>query len=102
MMRIPWTAYKTNASISEELNIQENRRLLYSIQRQIFKFSCHIIRRDGLEKIIIQEKVQGKRNRGRPPTRFIDQIKHLSGIRSAAEIMRSIEDREGWRNISNH
>lgn len=50
MLRITWTVYRTNASILEELRIQENKRLLPSIQRQIPKFFGHIIRRDGLEK----------------------------------------------------
>jgi len=68
MLRIPWTAYKTNASILNELRIQENRRLLPSIQRQILNVFGHIIRRDGLEKTIIQGKVQDKRNIGRPPS----------------------------------
>lgn len=45
--------------------------------------------------------MQGKRNRGHPPTRFIDHIKDLTGIRSVEEIMRSIENQESWRNSSN-
>jgi hypothetical protein len=61
MMRTPWTDYRTNASILEELRIQENKRLFPSIQRQILKYFGHVIRRDGLEKIIIQEKMQGKK-----------------------------------------
>lgn len=58
-----------------------------SIQCQILKFVGHIIRREGLEKIIIQGKVQSKKNRGRPPTRFIDKIKDLTRIRPVVEIM---------------
>lgn len=58
--RIPWTVYRTNTSILEELNIQENRRLPPLIQRQILNFYDHIIRRYDLEKIIISEKTQGK------------------------------------------
>lgn len=43
--------------ILEELSAQENRRLLLSIQRRrILELFDHIIRRDGLEKIIIQKK----------------------------------------------
>jgi len=102
MLRIPLTDYRTNASILEELKIRENRRLIPSIQRQILKCFGHIIRRDGLEKIIIQGKVQDKRSIGRPFSRFIDQFKDLVGIRPIAEIMRNIEDREVWRNISNN
>jgi len=59
-----------------------------------------VIRRDGIEKDIIQGKVEGKRSRGRPPIRYIDQIKNLTQI-SMSENIRNTENREFWRNISN-
>jgi len=56
-----------------------------------------VIRRDGIEKDIIQGKVKGKRSRCRPPIRYIDQIKishkcqcqttsGIQGIESSGEI----------------
>lgn len=52
------------------------------------------------KKNIIQGKAQRKRSRRRHPTRFIDQlIKSLTGIRSVAETIQKVENREVWRNI---
>jgi hypothetical protein len=60
MLRIPWVARRTNESILEELQIQTRERLLSKIERH-HKIFGHIIRQDGLEKLVIQGKVDGKR-----------------------------------------
>ncbi|CAI6375634.1 unnamed protein product [Macrosiphum euphorbiae] len=100
MLRIPWTDHRKNVSIKQELNIQTQDHLLITIQIQILKFFGHVIRRDGIEKDIIQGKVERKRSRGRPPTRYIDQIKNLTRM-SMSDNIRNTGNREFWRNISN-
>ena len=74
MLRIPWTARRTNESIIQELNITE--RLSTSIQSRILKYFGHVMRRDAdcMEKLIIQSKVPGRRPRGRSPSWWIDQL----------------------------
>lgn len=99
MMRIPWTARRTNISILKELGIKTNERLLPTIQRQILKFFGHLVRRDGIEKLVIQGKVDGKRERGRSPNRYIDQIKKLTNM-PLGDLMHAAEDREEWRNVA--
>lgn len=99
MLRIPWTDHRTNVSILEELQITDNERLLPTIQRRILKFFGHVIRRDSIEKLIIQGKVEGRRKRGRSPVRFMDQIKTLTNL-SVAEVMRTADDREAWRRLT--
>jgi hypothetical protein len=66
-------ARRINESILEELQMQTRDRLLSKIQRGIIKFFGHIIRQDGLEKLVMQGKVDGKRN--------ITQQIHRSGHR---------------------
>jgi hypothetical protein len=80
MLRIPWVARCTNESILEELQIQTRERFLSKIQRGIIKFFGHIIRQDGLEKLVIQGKVGGKRKQGRSLDRYIDQVARLTGL----------------------
>lgn len=99
MLRIPWTAHRTNVSVLEELNIEPRDRLLPSIQRRMLKFFGHVLRRDGMEKLTIQGMVDGKRTRGRSPVRYIDQIKTITNM-SVPEIMDKVEDREAWREIT--
>lgn len=43
----------------------------------MLKFFGHIIRVNSIEKAVIQGIVQGKRQIGRPPIRFIDRIKSV-------------------------
>jgi hypothetical protein len=76
MIRIPWVARRTNESILEELQIQTRNRLLSKIQRGIINFCGHIIRQDGLEKLLMQGNVDGKRKK-----RKIAQQIHRSGHR---------------------
>jgi hypothetical protein len=61
MLRIPWVARRTNESILEELQIQTRDTLLSKIQRGIIKFFGHIIRQNGLEKLVMQGKMDGRR-----------------------------------------
>ncbi|KAI8438254.1 hypothetical protein MSG28_010856 [Choristoneura fumiferana] len=64
LLRIPWTAHRTNVSILKELNIKE--RLSSTVQIRILKFFGHIIRNeDSMERLVVQGKVEGKRSRGR-------------------------------------
>lgn len=96
MLRIPWTEKRTNESILQELNITE--RLSKTIQRSILKYFGHIMRRkdDSLEKLIVQGKIEGKRPRGRSPTRYVDQVSGATGT-SVYDCIRTAENREDWR-----
>jgi hypothetical protein len=94
ILRIPWVARRTNEPIVGELQIQTRDRLLSKIQRDI------IIRQDGLEKLAIQGKVDGKRKRGRSLNRYINQVAGLTGL-SIYNPLRQAEDREAWTVIAN-
>jgi len=97
MLRISWTEKRTNASILEELDIHD--RLSTRCRRNILKYFGHVIRRDkaGLEKLVVQGKVERKRPRGRSPTRWIDQIK--TSEKPLQTSLREAEDRSGWRRV---
>lgn len=95
LLRIPWTARRTNVSIINELNIRT--RLSTICDRRILKFFGHIIRRPSgnLEKLVVQGKVEGKRLRGRSPKRWIDQVKEISD-QPLERALRRAEDRTDW------
>ncbi len=79
MLRIPWTQKRTNSSVLSEIGT--SNRLLDIITMQILRYFGHISRRkgDNLEKVIMQGMVEGTRKRGRPRSRWIDQIKAATG-----------------------
>ncbi len=66
ILRIPWTAKRTNDSIREELAITSN--LVIRVEQHVLRYFGHISRRQGpnLEKAIMQGKVEGTKKRGQP------------------------------------
>ena len=99
MLRIPWTAMRTNISILEVINVE--RRLLHTIYCRMLRYFGHIARRGGpnLEKVVMQGKIEGKRKQGRPKCRWIDQIKTITGL-SIDRIYALVEDRQAWHRIT--
>lgn len=99
MLRIPWTARRTNVSILKELQITE--RLSKECRRRILAFFGHISRKgeDCLEKLIVQGKVEGRRPRGRSPTRWLDQVKLMTQA-PLQETLLNTQDRGKWRAIT--
>ena len=58
LVRIPWTARRTNLSILKEINPE------CSLEGQILKLSHLMRREDSLEKTLMLGKCEGKRRRG--------------------------------------
>ena len=54
----------------------------------------HVVRGEGLLKLCIEGRLEGKRPRGRPRKGMIDDLKEGSYI----EMKRRAENREEWRN----
>ena len=50
MLRIPWTAKKTNEMVLKEA--ESNRSLMQKIRKQQATFFGHVIRREGLEHFL--------------------------------------------------
>lgn len=94
MLRIPWVARRSNQSILEQLHVE--KRLQRLVSERITAFFGHVIRKDGLEKLTIQGKVEGFRSRGRSPTRYTDHIVNTTGL-SLAQCVRMAADRETWK-----
>ena len=95
LLRIPWTARRTNASILGELGVRY--RLDAVVSDRILRYFGHTMRRErGLERTIVEGRVLGVRPRGRSPSRWVDQIKALTGI-PLRESRTVALDREVWR-----
>ena len=73
LLRICWTARRSNPSIFREINLE------YSLEGLILKMKLqyfgHLRRRtDSLEKTLILEKIKGRRRRGKQRVRSLDDI----------------------------
>ena len=68
LLRVPWTARKSNQSIPKEINPEYSLEgLMLKLKLQYFG---HLMgRADSLEKTLMLEKIEGKRRRGQQRSR---------------------------------
>ena len=97
-MSVKWTDRRTIKSILNELGT--TRKLLILIQRRKLKYAGHALRneRTDLMTTVLHGKVNGKRNKGRPPASLVKNITYISG-KKLQEVTRLSQDRECWRQL---
>ena len=73
LLRVPWTARRSNQSILKEISPEISlERLMLKLKLQYFG---HLMRRvDSLEKTLMLGGIEGKRRRGRQRMRWLDGI----------------------------
>ena len=73
LLRVPWTARRSNQSILKEISPRCSLEgLMLKLKLQYFG---HLIgRTDSLEKTLLLEKIEGRRRRGRQRMRWLDGI----------------------------
>ena len=98
MMRIPWTAKKTNEKVLTEA--QTTRQLMTKIRKRQAKFV--VIRRNQLEHLVTTGKFDGKRGRGRPKEKMLDSLADWMNIGKPSEMIREMSCRVGWRSLIAH
>ena len=100
IMRIPWTAKKTNEEVLTEA--QTTRQLMTKIRKRQAKFVGHVIRRNQLEHLVTTGKFDGKRGRGRPREKMLDSLADWMNIGKPSEMIREMSCRVGWRSLIAH
>ena len=72
-LRVPWTARRSNQSTLKEINPEYSLEgLMLKLKLQYFS---HVMQRiDSFEKILMLEKTEGGRRRGRKRMRWLDGI----------------------------
>ena len=73
LLRVPWTAERSNQSILKEINLEYSLEgLMLKLKLQYFG---HLMRRtDSLEKILLLGKIEGRRRRRQQKMRWLDGI----------------------------
>ena len=97
MLKIPWTAKRTNAEVMEEAGL--TRSLVDRIRKQQATFVGHILRRKGLEHLVITGKMKGSRGRGRQREQMIDSLGAWMYIDKTASAISAAKDRAVWKDV---
>jgi len=72
LLRVPWTARRSNQSILKEINPEYSLGLMLKLKLQ---YLGHLMwRTDSLEKIPMLRKIEGRRRRGQKRMRWLDGI----------------------------
>ena len=97
LLKVPWTARRSNQSILEEINPEYSLEgLMMKLKLQYFGYLMQ--RADSLEKTLMLGKIEVRRRRGQQRMKWLDDITDSMDM-NLGKLCKMVRDREAWHVI---